>query len=213
MVVVLRNHVAYNIDMARNTSPKWKRYRRLGVPIPGKGASRNYPPGQHGNKRRARLTEYGLQLREKQKAKLFYGLMEKQFRNYFLKASTKDGNTGDLLMQSLESRLDNAVYRAGFAETREQARQLVTHGHFMVNGRGCNVPSREMVSGDTVTLKVKSIKNNYFTQLPSTMKMHQAPSWMEVDKEKLEISIKTKPAITDAEQDIAVNMIVEFYSR
>lgn len=199
--------------MGRNLQPKWKRYRRLGVPVPGKSTARPYPPGPHGNKRRQRLTEYGLQLREKQKAKLFYGLMEKQFRKYFAKASNKGGNTGEVLMQLLETRLDNLVYRAGFANTREQARQLVTHGHFVVNGVSCNIPSREMKEGDVVTVREKSQKSGYFTQLSGNMQMHEAPAWLSVNKDSFEVKVAGMPAIEDAEQDIAVNMIVEFYSR
>ena len=199
--------------MGRNLSPKWKRYRRLDLEVPGKGGRRNYPPGQHGNKRKPRLTEYGLQLREKQKAKLLYGIMEKQFLNYFTKASNRDGNTGATLMISLEKRLDNVVYRAGLAATRAQARQLVNHGHFEVNGHKCDIPSREMKPNDVVTVREKSAKSEYFKQLPNEMKMHEAPGWLEVNKESFEIKVLAEPVAENAEPAVAVNLIVEFYSR
>ena len=199
--------------MARNLAPQWKRYRRLGLDVPGKGARRAYPPGQHGNKRKPRLTEYGLQLREKQKAKLLYGIMEKQFSNYFKRASNKDGNTGEILMISLEKRMDNVVYRAGLAATRRQARQLVSHGHFNVNGRKCNIPSREMKPGDVITVREKSLKSEYFKNLPNEMKMHEAPGWLEVNKETFEIKVQADPIAENAEPAITVNLIVEYYSR
>ncbi len=199
--------------MGRNLQPKWKRYRRLGLPVPGGKSNRNYAPGQHGNKRRPRLTEYGLQLREKQKAKLFYGVMEKQFSNYYLKASSQEGNTGDLLLGLLERRLDNVVYRAGFAATRSQARQLVSHGHLMVNGTRCDIPSRQMKIGDIVTVREKSLKTEYFKELPNDMKLREVPEWLDMSTEQLSIKIQALPKSTDAEQAITVNLIVEFYSR
>ena len=199
--------------MARNIGPKWKRYRRLGLPVPGGKSNRNYPPGQHGNKRKPRLTEYGLQLREKQKAKLIYGILERQFRSYYEVARKKTGNTGDILMTLLENRFDNIVYRAGFAKTREQARQLVTHGHFNVNGRKCNIPSRQLKSGDEVTLRDKSKGNSLFAQLATDMKMYEAPAWLTVNKDTYTIKVVALPTKEDIEQIITVNLIVEFYSR
>lgn len=199
--------------MARNTSPKWKRYRRLGMPVPGGKSNRNYPPGQHGNKRRQRLTEYGLQLREKQKAKLIYGLLERQFRGYYEEAQRKTGNTGDILMILLESRLDNVVYRAGYAKTREQARQLVTHGHFQVNGKKCDIPSRMIKIGDEVAVTEKAAKNTFFTQLATEMKMHEAPAWVQVNRDTSSFKVVSTATKEDIEQIITVNLIVEFYSR
>lgn len=199
--------------MGRNIKPKWKQYRRLGLNIPGKVMKRPYPPGQHGNKRRQRLTEYGLQLQEKQKAKLLYGIMEKQFANYYGAASRKSGNTGEILMSTLEQRIDNAVYRAGFCSTRSQARQMVNHGHFTVNGRTSSIPSRQIKPGDVIAIKARSAQSNYFKELPNQIKMHEAPAWMQVDKDNFKITILAVPTLIDAEQDIQVNLIVEYYSR
>ena len=199
--------------MGKNLKPIWKQYRRLGLNIPGKVMKRPYPPGQHGNKRQRRLTEYGLQLQEKQKAKLLYGIMEKQFHNYFVRATNKDGNTGEILMSSLELRFDNVVYRSGLASTRRQARQLVNHGHFFINGKRCNIPSRAMKTGDIITVKEKSAGSNFFKDLPAQIKMHEAPGWIQVDKEQYKITVLAEPAVTDSEQDIQVNLIVGFYSR
>ncbi|MDP3971199.1 MAG: 30S ribosomal protein S4 [bacterium] len=203
--------------MARNLKPKCKQCRRIGESVCGTEKCavirRNYPPGQHGNARRRRLTEYGLQLREKQKAKILYGILEKQFRNYYLKSSNKSGNTGDILLNTLEKRFDNVVYRAGLGSTRRQARQLVTHAHFLVNGKPCNVPSRDMKAGDVIELKESSQKSRYFLELPANIKMHEAPGWIDVDKEKFILKIVADPTNADVEQGIAVNLIVEYYSR
>lgn len=203
--------------MARNLQPRCKKCRRIGESVCGSAKcaliKRPYAPGQHGNKRKPRLTEFGLQLREKQKAKAFYGILEKQFRNYYLKASKKTGNTAEQLMQLLECRLDNVIYRGGLGATRRQARQLTTHGHIVVNGVRCNIPSRQIRPGDQITIRENSAKSKYFENLQQTLKMHQAPSWLEVNKDKYSITVQSWPGATDVEQSVAVNLIVEFYSR
>lgn len=203
--------------MARNTKPKCKQCRRIGESVCGTAkcalTRRNYPPGQNSTKRKARITEYGLQLREKQKAKSLYGLLERQFRKYYDTAARKTGNTGEILMSFLEKRFDNIVYRSGFGQTRRQARQLVTHAHFLVNGRPCNIPSRQLKAGDIITVKTSHAQKKYFTELQTTMKMHEAPAWLEVQKDQFTITLLSEPKIVDAEQSVAVNLIVEYYSR
>lgn len=203
--------------MARNLKPACKQCRRIGESVCGKAkcaiTKRNYPPGQHGLKNKRRLTEYGLQLREKQKAKLLYGILERQFAKYYVTASRQEGNTGDLLLRLLENRFDNVIYRAGYATTRRQARQLVTHGHFQVNGVNCNVPSRVVKVGDVITIKPSSQKAEYFKEIPNGMKMHDVPGWLEVTSETLTAKVQAVPTPADAEQSIAVNLIVEYYSR
>lgn len=200
--------------MGRNLSPKWKRYRRLGLEVPGGKNKRAYPPGQHGPKQqRPRLTEYGIQLREKQRAKLLYGIMEKQIRKYYQKASASQGNTGAVLLQLLETRLDNVVYRAGFGKTRSQSRQLVTHGHFLVNGRRCDIPSRQIKVGDVIELREKSQKSPLFADLKEDLKHYSAPAWLTVEQDAFKITVQGEPGVEDAEQQISINLIVEFYSR
>lgn len=203
--------------MARNLKPKCKLCRRLGESVCGTAkcalTRRAYAPGQHGLKRKPRLTEFGTQLREKQKAKALYGVLEKQFRNYYLKASKKVGNTSEYLLQLLETRLDNVAYRAGFAQTRRQARQLVSHGHILVNGKKCNVPSRQVATSDVISLKPALSKSKYLEQIDTNLKMHDAPHWLQVDKARHTAQVLAMPTAQDAEKSIAVNMIVEYYSR
>lgn len=203
--------------MARNLKPSCKQCRRIGETVCGKAkcavTKRNYPPGQHGLKRKRRLTEYGLQLREKQKAKLLYGIMEKQFRNYYIHASKEGGNSGDLLLKSLEKRFDNVVYRCGFASTRRQARQLVNHGHFKVNGKSCDIPSRKVKIGDVISVKDSSAKSAYFKELMGSMKMHETPDWLDVSADNFTVKVQAEPSKANAEPSIAVNLIVEYYSR
>ncbi len=202
--------------MARNLRPTCKTCRRIGESVCGKQKCavirRPFIPGQHGPKQgnRARLTEYGIQLREKQKAKALYGILEKQFSNYFKKASEASGNTASKFVELVETRLDNAVYRAGFADTRRQARQMVTHGHFLVNGRRCDIPSRAVRIGDVLELRPKSKTSNLFTerQVPETV----AP-WLSVDRSNWKATVTALPAQEDFEQSVAMNLIIEFYSR
>lgn len=203
--------------MARNLKAKCKICRRLGESVCGTAkcalTRRNYAPGEHGLKRKQRLSQFGLQLREKQKAKAFYGILERQFENYYMAASRKSGNTAEQLLQLLEGRLDNVVYRAGFATTRRQSRQLVAHGHVSVNGRKCNIPSRQAKPGDVIGMKDSMQKSKYTELLSTTFKMYEAPHWLQVDKTRYTAQVLSLPTAKDAENSIAVNMIVEFYSR
>ncbi len=203
--------------MARNLKAKCKACRRLGESVCGTAkcalTRRPYVPGQHGMKRKGRLSEFAMQLREKQKAKMLYGMLERQFHNYYVEASRKSGNTAEQLLQLLESRLDNVVYRSGFGTTRRQARQYVTHGHIMVNGKRCNIPSRQIRLGDVVSIQDKAQKSKYVENLGATLKLHEAPHWLQVDKTRYSSQVLTMPAAADAESSIAVSMIVEFYSR
>jgi small subunit ribosomal protein S4 len=202
--------------MGRNLRPTCKTCRRLGESVCGKVncavKRRPYVPGQHGPKQgnRARLTEYGIQLREKQKAKAFYGLLEKQFSNYYKEASKAQGNTSDKFIELLEQRLDNVVYRAGFADTRRQARQMVTHGHFLVNGRRCDIPSRQVRVGDVIELRPKSKVSKLFTERQMT---DSQATWLHIDKSNHSVKVQGVPTKEDFEQSVAMNLIVEFYSR
>jgi small subunit ribosomal protein S4 len=173
-------------------------------------------PGQKQNVRggRNRMSQYALQLREKQKVKRLYGLLEKQFSNLMKEADRREGQSGVILLQFLESRLDNAVYRAGFAPSRRAARQLVTHGHFLLNGKRVDIPSIRVKVGDKVELRPHSTKTEYFKKLddvspaPSTV-----PSWLKVDRKKVAFDITGLPTRDDAEPEINEQLIVEYYSR
>lgn len=175
---------------------------------------RNYPPGVHGPKGPRRLTEYGRQLAEKQKAKISYGLAEKQFRLYFDKAFRKVGNTGELLVGILESRLDNVIYRLGFGKTRRQARQFVSHGHFLVNGKKVNIPSFEVKSGDIISIREKSLKTT-FKNLAETLKNKnkELVAWLSLDLSLFQAKITGKAKMSEGEGNIDWRMIVEFYSK
>ncbi|PIW37458.1 MAG: 30S ribosomal protein S4 [Candidatus Kerfeldbacteria bacterium CG15_BIG_FIL_POST_REV_8_21_14_020_45_12] len=203
--------------MGRYTGPKCKPCRRIGESVCGTQKCavlrRSFIPGQHGPTSRPRLSEYGTQLREKQKARHLYGVLERQFRNYYEQASRAAGNTGELLLQLLERRLDNAVYRAGFAETRRQARQMVGHGHFNVNGRRVDIPSYKVSIGDVIVLRDKSQKSALFNDSEKDRKTHQAPKWLKVDMTKSTVEVTSLPNQEDFEQNIAINLIVEYYSR
>jgi small subunit ribosomal protein S4 len=176
------------------------------------------PPGVHGNSRGGRpgqkASQYSLQLREKQKVKRLYGLLEKQFSNLMAEASRKQGQSGQVLLQFLEQRMDNAVYRAGFAPSRRAARQLVTHGHFMLNGVRVDIPSIRLKVGDALEVRSHSKASEYFKKLddvspaPST-----TPEWIKVDRKKLAFSVTGLPVRTDAEPDLNEQLIVEYYSR
>ena len=171
---------------------------------------RNYAPGQHGQARK-KQSEYGLQLREKQKAKRFYGMQETQFRNLFEKAAKKPGMTGENLLVLLETRLDNVVFRLGFASSRKEARQLVTHGHFTVNGKKADIPSMEVKAGDVIKVKEKSQSSPKFKEVKEMS--ITVPSWMSVDVEKLEGKVITLPKREDIDTPIAEHLIVELYSK
>lgn len=172
---------------------------------------RNYAPGQHGNNRK-KLSNYGIQLREKQKAKRFYGILETQFRKYFEMADKQPGITGDNLLRLLESRLDNVVYRLGFAASRPEARQLVVHGHFTVNGSKVDIPSYLINVGEVIGIKDKSKASPKFKELVEALKGN-VPQWLTVDSEKLEGKIISLPSREDIDLPIAENLIVELYSK
>ncbi|MDR1572660.1 MAG: 30S ribosomal protein S4 [Clostridiales Family XIII bacterium] len=171
---------------------------------------RNYPPGQHGLGRK-KVSDYGLQLREKQKAKRFYGLLETQFRNTFDKAAKKKGLTGENLLVMLETRMDNVVFRMGFASSRKEARQLVMHGHFLVNGRKLDIPSAEVKPGSVVKVKARSQSSPKFKEIKEMS--ISVPAWITVDVEKLEGNVIALPRREDIDTPIAEHLIVELYSK
>ena len=200
--------------MARYRGPKQKLARRFGEPIfgPSKALERKpYGPGQHGNARRRKESEYSIQLKEKQKAKYTYGLLERQFRNLFEKAARKKGVTGENLLQMLESRLDNVVYRLGFARTRRQARQLVNHGHVMVNDRVSAIPSHQLRAGDIVEIRPKS-KNLDLIRETANLTRRQFPH-LEIDRDRLLGKFLDVPAREDIPENIREQLIVELYSK
>ena len=205
--------------MARDTQSIVKMSRREGYALHPKAhkalAKRTTMPGQAQNYRsRAKTSQYSLQLREKQKVKRLYGLLEKQFSNLMKEATRREGQSGSNLLQFLEQRADNAVYRAGFAPSRRAARQLVTHGHFMLNGKRVDIPSIRMKAGDVLTLREHSTKNSYFKQLDDVSPApSETPGWIKVDRKKVSVSITGLPVRTDAEPDINEQLIVEYYSR
>jgi small subunit ribosomal protein S4 len=172
---------------------------------------RKYPPGQHGRSSFRSLSEFGKQLQEKQKARFMFGITEKQFRKYYDKASTMEGVKGEQLMQLLERRLDNVVFRSGLATTRRQARQLVTHGHFELNGRRVDIPSIQVAIGDKIVIRTKSQKSPLFTEVKKAK--DSSVKWVNADNGKLAIEVLALPDKDDTEQLINSQMIVEFYSK
>jgi small subunit ribosomal protein S4 len=206
--------------MARYTDASCRLCRREGQKLFLKGErcystkcaleKRNYAPGQHGQSRK-KMSEYGLQLREKQKAKRFYGVLETQFRNLFDKAAKKKGMTGENLLIMLESRLDNVVFRMGFASSRKEARQLVTHGHFTVNGKKVDIPSFEVKAGDVIKVKEKSTSSPKFKEIKEMT--ISVPSWITVDVDKLEGKVVALPKREDIDTPIEEHLIVELYSK
>lgn len=171
---------------------------------------RSYAPGQHGQGR-SKISDYGLQLREKQKAKRFYGLQETQFRNLFDKAARKKGITGENLLIMLETRLDNVVFRLGFASSRKEARQLVSHGHFQVNGKKVNIPSYTVKAGDVIKVKEKSASSPKFKEVKEMS--ITVPAWVSVDVEKLEGKVLSVPTRAEIDTPVAEHLIVELYSK
>ena len=202
--------------MARYTGPKSRIARKFGEPIfgPDKHLERkNYPPGQHGmNKKRKKTSEYGVQLREKQKAKYTYGILERQFRNTFEKASRSKGVTGEVLLQLLEARLDNTVYRLGVAPTRSAARQLVSHRHVTVNGNVVNIPSYQLKPGDIIGVREKSKSLETISDSLSTRRYAKLP-WLEWDDAQMAGKFMNMPERTDIPEDIKEQLIVELYSK
>ncbi len=202
--------------MARYTGPKSRIARNFGDAIygPDKHLDRkNFPPGQHGlNKKRKKTSEYGVQLREKQKAKYTYGVLERQFRNTFEKASRSKGVTGEVLLQLLESRLDNVVYRLGVAPTRASARQLVSHRHITVNGKVMNVPSAQIKPGDIIGVREKSKSLENIIDSLTTRKSSKLP-WLEWDDTQMAGKYMSVPQRSDIPEDIKEQLIVELYSK
>ena len=198
--------------MAKNMQPVLKRCRTLGVSPAAMGynkTSNKNPGGQ----RRAKKSEYATQLTEKQKVKFVYGIQEKQFRNLYEKASRHEGNTGENLLSLIERRLDNVVYRLGFANSRRQARQLVNHGHFTVNGKSVNIPSYQVKAGDVVAVCEKSVSNAFFKKLKEDDAFVAAPKWLDRDKNTMSGKIVAMPTHGDIDFEIAVHLIVELYSK
>lgn len=204
--------------MARDTSSIVKMSRREGYALHPKAhkalVKRPTPPGEQNRQSRGKSSQYNLQLREKQKVKRLYGLLEKQFSNLMKEASRKHGMSGSVLLQLLEQRLDNVVYRAGIAPSRRGARQLVTHGHFMLNDRRVDIPSIRVKQDDVIQIRDLSKKNAYFTQLDDLSPAPQTmPGWLKVDRKKIAITITGLPSREEAEPDINEQLIVEYYSR
>ncbi|WP_218354462.1 30S ribosomal protein S4 [Alteromonas lipotrueiana] len=206
--------------MARYLGPKLKLSRREGTDLFLKSGVRaidskckiDTAPGQHGA-RRGRLSDYGVQLREKQKVRRMYGVLEKQFRNYYKEAARLKGNTGENLLQLLEQRLDNVVYRMGFASTRAEARQLVSHKAIMVNGRCVNIPSYNVSAEDVVSVREKAKKQARIVAALELADQREKPTWIEVDGNKMEGTFKRVPERTDLSAEINEQLIVELYSK
>lgn len=207
--------------MARYTGPKCKLSRREGTDLSLKSARRSLDskckldtkPGQHGRTSGARTSDYGLQLREKQKVRRMYGILEKQFRRYFFEASRRKGNTGETLLQLLESRLDNVVYRMGFGSTRAEARQLVSHKAILVNGKSVNIPSYVVKVGDVVSIREKSKAQARIAESMGLAESNGLPDWVSVDGKKLEGTLRSIPERSELSQEINESLIVELYSR
>ena len=208
--------------MARYTGPTCKLARREGVDLELKSAARgleskcklNQPPGQHASSRRQRLSDYALQLREKQKVRRTYGVLERQFRNYYKKAAGQKGATGENLLKLLESRLDNVVYRLGFAVTRAQGRQLVSHKGISVNGQMVNIPSYQVKPDDVIAVRPKAKEQLRVKEaMALSQELDMVPAWMEVDPKKLEGTFKSYPDRDQLSPDINENLIVELYSK
>ena len=205
--------------MARNTTSIVKQSRREGYALHPKAhkalVKSTTPPGQTTtSRRRAKPSQYAVQLREKQKVKRLYGLMERQFAKLMGEASRSRGQSGTVLIEYLERRLDNAVYRSGFAASRQSARQLVTHGHFLLNGRRVDIPSQRLKPGDKIELREHSKSTDYFKHFDEISPPPPAiPDWLTVDRKRVSVAIKALPTREDAEPDIKDQLIVEYYSR
>jgi len=210
--------------MARTLSPKCKQCRREGLKLFLKGercysskcsfAKRKYPPGMHGPKGYPKISEYGRQLREKQKIKKIYGILEKQLSLYVGKAAKAIGNDKEILLRNLELRLDNVIFRSLFAPSRSGARQIVNHGHLRINGRRVDIPSYQVRQGDEITLKetsrlIKKIKEN----IASSKGKNRVPDWLSLDEDKPSIKVLNKPSLDDLPKDLNCKLIIEFYSR
>lgn len=211
------------INMSQTKSPQCKKCRREREKLFLKGEKcssskcpiirRNYPPGHNGPKSRTRLTGYGIQLREKQKAKRLYSVDEKQFRNYFEKAINKKGDTGETLVTMLETRLDNVVFKLGLAKSRRQARQLVNHAHFIVDGKKVDIPSYRVKTGQVIELREKSKESEIFKLLFATLAKHETPTWLSINPENGTGKVVSLPQGEELKQNFDPKLIVEFYSR
>jgi len=205
--------------VARDLMPIVKRSRREKTPLHPKAVKgltvRNYAPGEHGQSRlRNKVTEYGVQLREKQKVKRMYGLLEKPFRRVVAEAERRPGVSGDILVELLERRLDNAVYRLNWAPSRQSARQLVTHGHVVLNGRRVDIPSIQLKPGDELTVRPKSASNTYFTGLKAELPNNQPTiGWLSLDTKNLKAKVTGLPPRDEVKEEIHEQLIIEFYSR
>lgn len=207
--------------MARYLGPKAKLSRREGTDLFLKSARRSLEskckldskPGQHGRVSGARTSDYGNQLREKQKVKRIYGVLERQFRRYFIEADRRKGNTGETLLQLLEARLDNVIYRMGFASTRAEARQLVSHKSVLVNSKVVNIPSYQVKIGDLVSIREKSKKQARIIEAITLTEQTGLPLWISVDIKKMEGSVKNWPEREEFNQEVNESLIVELYSR
>ncbi|MGB0384054.1 MAG: 30S ribosomal protein S4 [Ardenticatenaceae bacterium] len=211
--------------MARYTDAVCKLCRREGEKLFLKGERcygskcaierRPYPPGAHGKqtKFRRKTSDFGLQLREKQKARRIYGVLERQFRNYFSVAQRTPGLTGENLLQQLERRLDNVIYRLGFADSRAQARQVVNHGHIRLNGRKVNIPSAQVNPGDVITIRSQSRQNKYWKDLAESIGHKAVPVWLSLNEAELSGQVSALPSRTEIDTHVNEQLIVEYYSR
>ncbi len=212
--------------MGRDLSNKCKLCRRAGEKLFLKGdrcgtpkcamVRKPYPPGVHGKKGRGMQSEFGQQMAVKQKAKRIYGVTERQLKRYFREIKDKPGIIGDLLMQKLEMRLDNVIFRAGFAPSRQAARQLVSHSNFLINGKKINIPSREVKTGEVISVKPNKSEKEYFRRLKSILQERESGAscrWLEVNPKDLSIEVKTTPTKEDLDLHVDAPAIVEFYSR
>jgi small subunit ribosomal protein S4 len=207
--------------MARYIGPKCKLARREGTDLflksrgkslEGKCKKLDQPPGQHGQKK-GRMSDYAVQLREKQKLRRIYGILEKQFRNYYARAASRKGSTGENLLHFLEARLDNVVYRMGFAATRSEARQLVSHKSVVVNGAVLNIPSYQVNAGDTISIREKSRSQQRVKDAVQVAEQYGFPTWVEVNSEKFTGVFKGNPDRSELGSDINEQLVVEFYSK
>ena len=201
--------------MARYTGPMTKKSRRLGVDLKGNDKNfekRPYPPGEHG-RGRIKESEYLLQLREKQKARYFYGVLEKQFRRYYEEANRKEGLTGENLLILLELRLDNVVYRGGFARTRNESRQMVSHRHILVNGRTTNVPSYRVKPGDVLEIKQRVRESQAVIGSLEVFGSREVPGWLTSDPDAFKITVIDRPVRSQIDAPVQEQMIVELYSK
>lgn len=209
--------------MGRDLNPKCKQCRRAGEKLFLKGercytakcavVKRNYPPGMHGAKNKTRPTEYGMQLNEKQKAKRQYNLLEKQFRLTFERAKKESGNTGENFIKLLELRFDNTVYRMGWASSRKEARQIVSHGLLTINDKKVNIPSYKVKTGDVIKIKSNKKDAKIFRDLKDKLQKIEVPGWINVDKNELTAKILHAPDVSKMKQNFNIQMIVEYYSR